>query len=206
MRLFGFLAGLALVGVVIFTASRDELDKSDLVRLSTGLRISPQGSGPEPTTGGVEPAPDSGAVVVADPPVSPVVNETPVTGAAANRPSPSSEAERPPIGNADTTADAAPEPGLPEAEPVESIPDALAVTPTFPDDRWEAFFTPFRSEASALGFAGFLQRTTGREFVVRRAGRGEYRVWFRLAAGESRPERLAEIEKATGLALAGGGL
>jgi len=206
MRLFGFLAGLALVGVVIFTFSRGGFDEPDLARLPTGFRISPQGGGPEPTTGGLDPAPDDEAAPAASQPVSPIIAQSPVNGAAANRPSPISDAERPQIGSAATTTDVAPEPRLPEAEPAESVPDALAGAETFPDDRWEAFFTPFRSEASALGFAGFLQRTTGREFVVRRAGPGKYRVWFRLAAGESRPERLAEIEKATGMALAGGGL
>lgn len=71
-------------------------------------------------------------------------------------------------------------------------------------DGWEAFFSPFRSEASAHGFAEFLRRTTGREFDVRRAGPGDYRVWFRLAPGESHPQRMAEIEAATGMLRVGG--
>lgn len=72
--------------------------------------------------------------------------------------------------------------------------------------RWEAFFTPFRSEASADGFARFLQAATGRDFRVLRAGPGQYRVWFSLDEGESRPERLAEIESVTGMVLTGGEL
>jgi len=89
----------------------------------------------------------------------------------------------------------------------EELPPAIArAQARGPDDHWEVFFTPFRSEASAQGFAGFLQSATGREFVVRRMGPGDYRVWFSMAPGESRPQRLAEIEAATGMVLAGGEL
>ena len=71
---------------------------------------------------------------------------------------------------------------------------------------WEAFFTPFRSQASAEGFARFLGSATGHDFRVARAGAGQYRVWFRIEDGESRPQRIAEIEAATGMRLQAGDL
>ncbi len=71
---------------------------------------------------------------------------------------------------------------------------------------WEAFFTPFRSQASAEGFARFLGSATGHEFRVGRAGPGQYRVWFRIEDGESRPQRIAEIEAVTGMRLQAGDL
>jgi len=71
---------------------------------------------------------------------------------------------------------------------------------------WEAFFTPFRSQASAEGFARFLGSATGQEFRVARAGPGQYRVWFRIEDGESRPQRIAEIEAVTGMRLQAGDL
>jgi hypothetical protein len=206
MRLFGFLMGLVLVAIVIFTFSRGGFDELDFVRLQTGFPITPQVGGPEPAKEETGSGPGGDAVPVASQPVPPVIAEPPVNGAAADPLTLGPEAPRPPFADPDTTEDGPPDPVDQEADLAarQNIPDAPAAAPTLPEDRWEAFFTPFRSEASALGFAGFLQRTTGREFVVRRAGPGDYRVWFRLAAGESRPERLAEIEKVTGMALAGG--
>lgn len=109
-----------------------------------------------------------------------------------------------------------PSPPMPPPEPegspgdtVEAIaepPGASVLAANETEGRWEAFFTPFRSQASAEGFARFLQTATGREFRVRRAGPGEYRVWFSMDEGESRPQRLAEIETVTGMALSGGEL
>jgi len=92
------------------------------------------------------------------------------------------------------------------AQPVPASDAGQATDDTAHEERWESFFTPFHSEASAQGFARFLQAATGRTFVVRRAGPAEYRIWFSMAEGESRPERLAEIEAATGMMLAGGEL
>jgi hypothetical protein len=80
------------------------------------------------------------------------------------------------------------------------------VTVDGPPVHWEAFFTPFRSQASAEGFARFLQSATGRVFRVEKTGPGDYRVWFRVDVGESRIERIAEIERVTGMTLAGGEL
>jgi hypothetical protein len=43
-------------------------------------------------------------------------------------------------------------------------------------------------------------------FRVEKTGPGDYRVWFRVDVGESRIERIAEIERVTGMTLAGGDL
>ena len=71
---------------------------------------------------------------------------------------------------------------------------------------WVGFFTPFRSEASARGFAQHLEAATGRQFRVARAGPGDYRVEFRIVPEEDRDARIAEIEAASGLALRSGQL
>lgn len=83
-----------------------------------------------------------------------------------------------------------------------SIPEPV----TSDEESWEAFFTPFRSQASAEGFARFLGAATGHEFRVARAGPGQYRVWFRIEEGESLPQRIAEIEAVTGMNLQAGDL
>jgi hypothetical protein len=74
------------------------------------------------------------------------------------------------------------------------------------DDRWLAFFTPFRSEASAQGFAQHLESATCRRFRVTRAGPGDYRVEFRMVADENEGQRIEQIEAASGLALRAGRL
>lgn len=71
---------------------------------------------------------------------------------------------------------------------------------------WLGFFTPFRSEASARGFAQHLEAATGRRFRVARAGPGDYRVEFRIVPEEDQDARIAEIEAASGLALRSGQL
>jgi hypothetical protein len=71
---------------------------------------------------------------------------------------------------------------------------------------WQGFFTPFRSESSARGFAQHLEAATGRQFRVTRAGPGDYRVEFRIVPEEDRDARIAEIEAASGLALRSGQL
>jgi len=147
------------------------------------------------------------------PPVIPLVPPTasPASylAAAAAPPAPGPAAEPEPDGSRKTSNSQVPVPDVAVggADGAEELPAAVALAQARgPGDHWEVFFTPFRSEASAQGFAGFLQSATGREFVVRRMGPGDYRVWFSMAPGESRPQRLAEIEAVTGMVLAGGEL
>lgn len=68
---------------------------------------------------------------------------------------------------------------------------------------WFAFWTPFRSRASADGFARHLNQTTGQEIRVLRIGPGEYRVAFFHADEEERQRHLASLESASGLELGG---
>jgi hypothetical protein len=94
--------------------------------------------------------------------------------------------------------------GLLETEnaPVEAVPAPA-------DDEigaWYAFWTPFRSEVSANGFAARLGRDTDREYRVIRTGPGEYRVAFFHTDDNDRRARLVEIEQVSGLVLGGGEL
>ncbi|MGB5623344.1 MAG: hypothetical protein WBN65_12695, partial [Gammaproteobacteria bacterium] len=68
---------------------------------------------------------------------------------------------------------------------------------------WFAFWTPFRSRASADGFARHLIQATGQEIRVLRLGPGEYRVAFFHADEEDRQRHLASLESASGLKLGG---
>ena len=71
------------------------------------------------------------------------------------------------------------------------------------DGNWFAFWTPFRSRASADGFARHLVQATGQEIRVLRVGPGEYRVAFFHDGEEDRQRHLASLESASGLELGG---
>lgn len=75
-----------------------------------------------------------------------------------------------------------------------------------PGGGWYVFWTPFRSEASASGFAARLGRDTGRDYRVIRAGPGEYRVALFHADDHDLRTHLLEIEQVSGLTLGGGEL
>jgi len=76
--------------------------------------------------------------------------------------------------------------------------------PAFAEDGdWFAFWTPFRSRASADGFARHLVQATGQEIRVLRLGPGEYRVAFFHDGEEDRQRHLASLESASGLKLGG---
>jgi len=71
------------------------------------------------------------------------------------------------------------------------------------DGNWFAFWTPFRSRASAEGFAQHLIQATGQDIRVLRIGPGEYRVAFFHNGEEDRQRHLASLESASGLELGG---
>ena len=71
------------------------------------------------------------------------------------------------------------------------------------DGNWFAFWTPFRSHASADGFAQHLIQATGQDIRVLRIGPGEYRVAFFHNGEEDRRRHLASLESASGLELGG---
>ena len=98
-----------------------------------------------------------------------------------------------------------------EVTKTEDTPDLVGQEAKPPDDAdevgaWYAFWTPFRSEASADGFAARLGRDTDREYRVVRTGPGEYRVTFFHTNENDRRARLVEIEQVSGLVLGGGEL
>jgi len=98
-----------------------------------------------------------------------------------------------------------------EPPPPEGMSDAFAVDSVPAEETddagaWHAFWTPFRSEASANGFATRLGRDTDREYRVLRTGPGEYRVAFHHIDDNDRRARLVEIEQVSGLKLSGGEL
>jgi len=71
------------------------------------------------------------------------------------------------------------------------------------DGNWFAFWTPFRSRASADGFARHLTESTGQDIQVLRLGPGEYRVAFFHQGEEERQRHLAQLESASGLRMGG---
>jgi hypothetical protein len=71
------------------------------------------------------------------------------------------------------------------------------------DGNWFAFWTPFRSRASADGFARHLNESTGQDIQVLRLGPGEYRVAFFHQGEEERQRHLAQLESASGLRMGG---
>ncbi len=71
------------------------------------------------------------------------------------------------------------------------------------DGNWFAFWTPFRSRASADGFARHLTESTGQDIQVLRLGPGEYRVAFFHQGEDERQRHLAQLESASGLRMGG---
>jgi hypothetical protein len=127
-----------------------------------------------------------------------------------------------PIGQAPETAEIEPPADMPATQLTDS--SVVATNDEFPESgtapgeaddatslaesddigAWHAFWTPFRSEASANGFAARLGRDTDREYRVIRTGPGEYRVAFFHTDENDRRARLVEIEQVSGLVLSGG--
>ena len=66
---------------------------------------------------------------------------------------------------------------------------------------WHAVWRPFRSQASARGFAQRLARMTGREYRVERVSPSNYQVQFAYTDETDRITGLEQIQIATGLML-----
>ncbi|KPK58676.1 MAG: hypothetical protein AMJ59_14360 [Gammaproteobacteria bacterium SG8_31] len=191
MRIFGFFVGAALVGVAAFAfgilpPQLLYVEKGDSGSIHAGMTV-----------------PAAASAGAGSPP--PARPEDPVKTAAGI------PAETVAVPEGKDQADAESEiPGQAPDGPDHESADPAGAQARFPDgsdsQRWEAFFTPFRSQASADGFARFLQTATGREFRVTRAGPGEYRVWVRVGSAESSADRIAEIEAVTGMSIRGGQL
>ncbi len=121
-----------------------------------------------------------------------------------------SEPERQPL--TDTTPANEPDTPVSDEELVEAIfaapPDEPAAKfvdeAELSDERWYAFWSPFRSELAANGFVDHLQRTTGLDYRVVRQKIGVYEVAFSYAEDHEIEEKLATISAATGLEMPGG--
>jgi hypothetical protein len=191
MRILGFFVGAALVGLVSFALGirapqAFHLEKGDAGSIHAGMSV-PVGAGT-----GTGSSPPARPEIPVETPAG-IPDEEVVVPEGKNEPEAESEIPgQAPDGPGHESRDAA----GPEAR--------LAIGSD--SQRWEAFFTPFRSQASADGFVRFLQTATGREFRVTRAGPGEYRVWVRVGSADSTADRIAEIEAVTGMSIRGGQL
>ena len=183
MRVLGFLVGAALIAALAFAFGLHPLKM--FPHGTAGSPAAPEGT-PLPASAGT----DTGAPGPAEAPDgAPEASPESVQAGAG----PAAEA-------AGQKADA-------PHEAYADVAGAEARPPAESDSQyWEAFFTPFRSRASADGFARFLQTATGRDFRVTKAGPGEYRVWVRVDPAGSSADRIAEIEAATGMPIRGGQL
>lgn len=193
MRTLGFVAGTVVVAAVsLFLGLCPGVLSGPAVDAAIGF------SPPERSPAGNQAA---NQAIVAGPLEAPAPEDapSPVESVETNRTPVVVRADEPVAGNGQALSEG-PEPVISgNQEDTDVTVDGSPV-------HWEAFFAPFRSQASAEGFARFLQSATGRVFRVEKTGPGDYRVWFRVDVGESRIERIAEIERVTGMTLAGGEL
>jgi len=91
-----------------------------------------------------------------------------------------------------------PEPApLPEPEPLQELS-----TPAT-EQRWFAFWSPFRSQIAANGFVTQLQRVTGLDYRVVSVKPGVYEVAFAYSDDDEIQANLSQISAATGLEVPG---
>jgi hypothetical protein len=191
MRVLGFLVGAALIAALAFAFGLHPLKM--FPHGTAGSPAAPEGT-PLPASAGT----DTGAPGPAEAP--------PTIPAEAPDGAPEASPESVQAG-AGPAAEAAGQKADAPHEAYADVAGAEARPPAESDSQyWEAFFTPFRSRASADGFARFLQTATGRDFRVTKAAPGEYRVWVRVDPAGSSADRIAEIEAATGMPIRGGQL
>jgi hypothetical protein len=89
-----------------------------------------------------------------------------------------------------------------EEESREVVPAAAPEPLT--EDRWYAFWSPFRSELAANGFIARLQDTTGIDYRVVKVKTGVYEVAFAYSDEADIEAKLERIAAATGLDMTGG--
>ena len=201
MRLLGFLTGTVLIGIVVYLISGGPVIEYPAAADTAAIgSVAPAARArPEPAGGTAAPGAQASAPIPQPWPSAENVPSEPVIEA-----QPAGE----PGDLAATDGSAAeqeiPQPLSPDSDAVASMASQTASTAD--DLQWETFFTAFRSQASASGFARHLQSATGRDVRVHTAGPGRYLVSFRISADEDRAQRIAEIESISGLRLKGGNL
>lgn len=82
--------------------------------------------------------------------------------------------------------------------------DAAAADPPAAEERWYAFWSPFRSEIAANGFVSRLQETTGIDYRIVKVKTGVYEVAFAYSDDNDIQDKLERISAATGLDVSGG--
>lgn len=103
-----------------------------------------------------------------------------------------------PGGNEAGIADAESATDAGRAESREPGPETGAEEDAASQPSFQVAWSPFRSEASATGFASELQARTDHPFVVTRIGVGRYQVGFEFETAEEREALLAAIDRFTG--------
>ena len=159
---------------------------------------------PEDTRGIYEPV-VSGVPVVEDDQLNVADNE------ATGIPVPSSEPVSDALMQSDTQSDTnqrVPESILADQSPAREV--SLSATPiddpdNLREDRaFQVAWMPFRSEASARGFAEQLSRQLGVDMQIHKSGPGHYEVGFEYDSVSERELRLQQLEAITGFRVAGG--
>ena len=120
-------------------------------------------------------------------------------------PAPAAAVQASPEPEVEPVAEAVEEPA-PEPDYEALVEQIFAPTPeaeTEPasvlDEKWYAFWSPFRSELAANGFVSKLQESTGIDYRVVKIKTGLYEVAFAYSDDEDIQEKLARISAATGL-------
>ncbi len=177
LRLMGFLLGsaIALIALLIFT-DRPGLEPARAV-VEESLTLLDE----HITT-------DAGSISAPEPRSEPTP-ETPVAR------------EKAPMPVKETSVDATPTESNSSPGTSDDAAPLVARDPPSPQPRWHVFWSPFRNELSARGFADRLEHLTGMDLQVTRVGPGRYQVAFRYLGDAERQSKLAEIAAMTGLRL-----
>lgn len=224
MRILGFLAGMWLtLGAFLLVLDFREAPPPELATEASGERTAeptppPPEADPEEAAQGTS---DGDATASAIAGVDPT--EVLLTGGPAMR-DPTADPSQPPLDEdrADI-AEAGPAPAPtardqataqaslyplegPTMEPVSAFPSTPAAPPetealASSAEATHRFWSPFRSEWAARGFAGRLTSATQVPVEVIEAGPGNYRVAFRYQDETERLARIQRIETVTGLKL-----
>jgi hypothetical protein len=193
-KLLGALSGAALVGlwwllVLEHPVLQPPAAADGPTRVEATVGPQPAGLDPEdpsvprasvgPPPPAVEPSPQ-GSVLSADP--------LPVTLAAAPTESPQNQAP----------SESASPPTVPRFD-AQPTPMVAATSGTAAGPSWHPLWNPFRSRASAQGFADHLSRLSDRRLRVEHQGPGQYRVLLAYRDETDLRLGLAMIEEVSGL-------
>jgi hypothetical protein len=207
LRLIGFFFGIAMALVLLATvvdAPTRERAGALVQRSFRGLLegVAPmeaeRGAGPATRDAAIEQGRQPGRVeppVVADPPLRFAAPASWPEPPIAEAPMPAADTAS---GRVASTPVTEPPIALPQGESpaLKEVSDPLERQPG-----WQPLWQAFRSELSAKGFAGQLQRLTGQRYRVRRTSPWAYQVELAYDDARQRDAVLQEIARKTGLGL-----